>query len=112
MIMRRSIIIRYLIHFSFSLLLVFMPQVFAQEEESSCISCHREMGEDLAKPVELWQESIHKKNGISCHNCHGGNPKVQDMNAMNPEAPTEYVIMPSEHIVPALFVRHGITILH
>ena len=98
MIVRGSIIIRYLIHFSFSLLLVFIPQVFAQEEESSCISCHREMGGDLAKPIELWHESIHKKNVISCHNCHGGNSKVQDMDAMNPEA--GFVGSPKEEDVP------------
>ena len=91
-------IIKYLIPFSFSLLLIFVSQVFAQGEESSCISCHREFGGDLAKPIELWQESIHKKNGISCHNCHGGNPKVQDMDAMNPEA--GFVGAPKEEDVP------------
>src|SRR3972149_5293346 len=70
-IVRGSIIIRYLIHFSFSLLLVFIPQVFAQEEESSCISCHREMGEDLAKPIELWQTKKEKRPVCTtCHTAH------------------------------------------
>lgn len=68
------------------MLLVLVSQVVAQEEESSCVSCHRGLGGDLAEPVELWQESIHKKNGISCYNCHGGNPKIQDTGAMDPEA--------------------------
>ncbi len=98
MIVKSSSIIKYLIPFSFSLLLVLVPQVFAQGEEGSCISCHREFGGDLAKPIELWQESIHKKNGISCHNCHGGNPRVQDMEAMNPEA--DFVGSPKEEDVP------------
>jgi len=91
-------IIKYLIPFSFSLLLVLAPQVIAQEEESSCISCHRELEGDLAKPVELWQESIHKKNGIFCNNCHGGNSRVGDMNAMSPEA--GFVGAPTEQDVP------------
>jgi nitrate/TMAO reductase-like tetraheme cytochrome c subunit len=91
-------IIKYLIPFSFSLLLALVPQVFAQEEESSCISCHRELEVDLAKPIGLWQESIHKKNDISCHDCHGGNPKVQDMDAMSPEA--GFVGAPKEEDVP------------
>ncbi len=91
-------ILKYLIPFSFNLLLVLIPHVFAQEEGSSCISCHRGMTGDLAKPVELWQESIHKQNGISCNNCHGGNPKVQDMDAMNQEA--GFVGAPKEEDVP------------
>lgn len=90
--------IKYLISFSFGLLLVFAPQVFAQEEDISCITCHKQLEGDLAKPVELWQESIHKKNSISCYNCHGGNPKVQDMGAMDPEA--GFVGAPKEKDVP------------
>jgi hypothetical protein len=96
--MKGGIFIDCLISFSFILFLVLIPQVFAQEEESSCLSCHREMGGDLAKPIELWEESIHKKNGISCHNCHGGNPKIQDLDAMNPEA--GFVGAPKEQGVP------------
>ncbi len=91
-------IIRYLILFSFCLLLVLVPGIFAQEEDISCVNCHKQLEGDLAKPVELWQESIHKKNGISCHNCHGGNPKVQDIDAMKPEA--GFVGAPKEEGVP------------
>ena len=91
-------IIRYLIPFSFCLLLVLVPQIFAQEEGISCVNCHKQLEGDLAKPVELWQESIHKESGIFCHNCHGGNPKVQDMNAMSPEA--GFVGAPKDNDVP------------
>ncbi|MGE5444865.1 MAG: cytochrome c3 family protein [Ignavibacteriales bacterium] len=91
-------VIRYLIPFSFSLLLVLASQVFAQEENISCVNCHKQLEGDLAKPVGLWQESIHKENGISCYNCHGGNPKVQDMDAMSPEA--GFVGAPKENEIP------------
>src|ERR1700756_5033777 len=90
--------IKYLIPFSLTLLLALVAPVFAQEEEISCVSCHKGLGGDLAKPVELWQDSIHKKNGIACYNCHGGNPKVQDMDAMSPEA--GFVGAPKENEVP------------
>jgi nitrate/TMAO reductase-like tetraheme cytochrome c subunit len=90
--------IKYLIPFSFGLLFVLASQVFAQEEESSCVSCHRGLEGDLAKPAVLWPESIHKQNGISCYNCHGGNPKIQDMGAMDPEA--GFVGAPKEKDVP------------
>jgi hypothetical protein len=90
--------IKYLIPFSLTLLLTLVASVFAQEEESSCVSCHKQLEGNLSKPVELWQESIHKKNGIACYNCHGGNPKVQDMDAMSPEA--GFVGAPKENEVP------------
>ncbi len=91
-------VIRYLIPFSFSLLLVLVSQGFAQEENISCVNCHKQLEGDLAKPVELWQESIHKENGIFCYNCHGGNPKIQDINAMSPEA--GFVGAPKENDIP------------
>jgi hypothetical protein len=37
----------------------------------------------LGEPVKLWKGSIHAANGISCHNCHGGDPTDMAM-AMNP----------------------------
>lgn len=91
--------IKYLILLcSGSLLFAFVAQVVAQEQEASCISCHTEFGGDLAKPVALWQESIHKQNGISCNNCHGGNPDLQDMEAMSPQE--GFVGAPTEDEVP------------
>jgi len=56
------------------------------------------MGGDLAKPVELWKDSIHKQNGISCNNCHGGNPVLQDVDAMGPGE--GFVGAPTEEEVP------------
>ncbi len=92
-------IIKNLCVLSLSLLLfACATQVVAQEGESSCISCHTEFGDDLAEPVKLWQESIHKQNGISCNNCHGGNPQLEDMEAMSPEE--GFVGAPSEDEVP------------
>ncbi|MBI1909482.1 MAG: cytochrome c3 family protein [Deltaproteobacteria bacterium] len=50
--------------------------LFAEETktESVCISCHQAMGDKLAVPVTLWEESIHKKMGNTCEGCHGGDP--------------------------------------
>ena len=91
--------VKYLLLFSFSLLMsAFVAKIVGQEQESSCITCHTEMGDDLAKPVELWQDSIHKQNGISCNNCHGGNPALQDVDAMGPQE--GFVGAPTEEEVP------------
>ncbi len=50
-------------------------------EESSCIECHTS---DIMKPAyriipEGWMASWHYKNDISCHDCHGGDPKDPSM---------------------------------
>lgn len=52
--------------------------------ETVCIQCHSGQGERLAAPVAQWRQSVHAANGISCHNCHGGDP-ADFANAMSPE---------------------------
>lgn len=48
--------------------------------QTSCINCHKQLEDELKAPTEALETDIHLKNGISCHNCHGGNPtlKVED----------------------------------
>jgi len=55
----------------------------AAEGETVCIQCHGVQSGRLVEPVRFWQGSIHAENGISCHNCHGGDPR-DAANAMNP----------------------------
>jgi hypothetical protein len=62
--------------------------VLAQDEgkpsESVCLQCHGSQPGRLGEPVGLWRQSIHAANGISCHDCHGGDPTDFAM-AMSPE---------------------------
>jgi len=53
-------------------------------EETVCIQCHGGQEGRLGAPVAAWRESIHAQNGISCHDCHGGDPTDFAM-AMSPE---------------------------
>lgn len=53
-------------------------------EDTVCIQCHGGLDGRLAEPVEQWRTSVHAANGISCHNCHGGDPTDFEM-AMAPE---------------------------
>lgn len=62
----------------------------AMAEESVCLTCH-------VKEAAEWRKSIHAANGISCHNCHGGNPKDADT-AMDPK--NGFVGSPSEAEIP------------
>lgn len=50
----------------------------AGEDETTCIRCHLELEEDLGPQVRQWRESVHAAAGISCHDCHGGDPTIDD----------------------------------
>lgn len=58
-------------------------QSLAQTTETVCIQCHSSQPGRLGAPVAAWRTSIHAANGVSCHNCHGGDPTDMAM-AMNP----------------------------
>ena len=55
--------------------------------DTSCIGCHGD--EDMFEPllveiIQDFQEDIHAQAGLSCHDCHGGNPDpelVEEMDA-------------------------------
>jgi hypothetical protein len=53
--------------------------------DTVCIECHAGQPGPLGEPVEQWRSSVHAENGISCHDCHGGDPTDFAM-AMNPES--------------------------
>lgn len=42
--------------------------------ETVCIQCHAGLPGKLGAPVGEWRGSVHERNGISCHDCHGGDP--------------------------------------
>jgi hypothetical protein len=48
-----------------------------------CLQCHATQTGRGGVPLKEWQKSIHAENGISCHACHGGDPK-DAANAMSP----------------------------
>ena len=66
-------------------LLLPVPGASQGKQSTSCIECHEGLQEALVRPVALWKQSIHAANGVSCAGCHGGNPDVQDMQAMSPQ---------------------------
>jgi hypothetical protein len=65
-------------------LLAVMPARSEVPAETVCIQCHGGQPGRLGAPVKDWQGSVHQRNGISCHDCHGGDP-TDFANAMSPE---------------------------
>lgn len=65
------------------LVLLLLP-VLGNAEDTVCIQCHGGQEGRLGEPVAQWRSSVHAANGISCHDCHGGDPTDFAM-AMNPD---------------------------
>lgn len=49
----------------------------APAPRSSCIECHSELDGEAAEPVKHAADDIHFQKGLSCHDCHGGNPAAE-----------------------------------
>lgn len=72
----------------------------ANSQESSCITCHTELEDDtLTPPVEDWRAGVHSGAGIGCHTCHGGDPTIEDEDAMGTD---DYVGAPRATEIPEL----------
>jgi len=57
--------------------------VLAQETADSCRTCHASLGGALAAPADSFPEDVHSEAGFSCSACHGGDPTVPGLNAMD-----------------------------
>jgi len=84
------------------ILLLFVVSVAPAADGTVCIQCHGGQPGRLGEPVGLWQQSIHKQNGISCHDCHGGDPTDFAM-AMSPER--GFIGVPEEEEIPGFCGR-------
>ncbi len=81
--------------------------------ETSCVRCHSEpalFGPEQLRVVELHAGSVHADAGLSCHDCHGGNPDpalaADAAAAMDPGfEPHPYVGAPLRSEVPGFCGR-------
>ena len=92
------------LRFAFILLcmLSFPLDVIAQETATVCLHCHSAQTGRGGMVVQPWKTSIHAENGISCHDCHGGDPK-DAVNAMSPAR--GFLGVPKETDIPAFCGR-------
>ncbi|MDO3380147.1 cytochrome C [Geoalkalibacter halelectricus] len=73
-------------------------------DEGSCIGCHAgQPGKLGEEPIAQWRDSVHQRQGISCHSCHGGDPTLMTMEAMDPAR--GFIGSPDEEAVPAFCGR-------
>jgi hypothetical protein len=56
----------------------------ASPAKNSCISCHTLLEDRSAEPAKLYPSDVHNEAGLTCADCHGGDPNDDSMNAMSP----------------------------
>jgi len=54
----------------------------AAADGNNCLTCHSEWEEGTDAPSKRWSFDIHKESGLSCADCHGGNPSLEEMDAV------------------------------
>jgi len=82
----------------------------AQDGESSCIACHRLLGDEQTAIIDDFEAGAHREAELGCHGCHGGNPDpvlADDMEeAMDPGyEPSPFVGVPLPADVPSFCGR-------
>ncbi len=87
---------------------------WAQPPRSACVACHGDAelfdAESIAAIVGGYADDVHAEVGLSCHDCHGGNPDpslAEDMEASMSEAhaPNPYRGVPERIEVPGFCGR-------
>ncbi len=92
----RGTCVKSLARFCLLLLPMLLPGIL-HAQDTVCIQCHGSLPGRLGEPVKLWRGSVHEANGISCNNCHGGDPTDMAM-AMSPAR--GFLGKPSETAIP------------
>lgn len=56
-----------------------LAPVLAFGQKNSCIECHSQLDEELKAPAAALASDIHAEFGLSCKDCHGGDPSQDDV---------------------------------
>lgn len=92
--------------FSALTVLAVFPLAHAQNKEKvdKCFACHSDIGSNEAA---AYANDVHYKAGVTCADCHGGDPTVEDQDAaMSPAK--GYVGVPKKYAIPQMCGKcHG-----
>jgi hypothetical protein len=78
------------------------PIVYPRVEgANTCFECHSTLGGKHEEITAQWQRSIHGERGVTCADCHGGDPSAETVDeSMSPDA--GYIGVPAKTEIPAL----------
>jgi len=57
---------------------LFAP-LLAFGQKNSCVECHNQLDDDLKAPAAALAADIHAEFGLSCKDCHGGDPSQDEV---------------------------------
>lgn len=85
-----------------------VPFSASARDQSVCLECHELLTGPGSLSVKPWRTSIHAEYGISCHDCHGGDPR-DFANAMEKER--GFLDLPKEAEIPSFCGRCHVGIM-
>ena len=64
------------------MVLLMLFTVASAQKKSSCIECHVKLNDPrLSNPAKLFDNDVHRGRGLSCNDCHGGDPNADTSEA-------------------------------
>jgi len=80
-------------------------EIGAHLKDNTCVNCHlNDVDDDNTEMTEHYLKGIHARRGISCADCHGGDPKAEDQDdAMDEDA--GFVGAPERADIPAFCAK-------
>ncbi len=69
-----------LLSFAVVVIIVSAYQASAQNK-NSCIECHTQLEGKIGDPARSIKDDVHLSRGLSCNDCHGGDPTQDDKDA-------------------------------
>ena len=69
-------------------------------QQNSCVACHSTLEGALGEPARAFENDIHRSKGLSCNDCHGGNPARADKEGAK-DRMWGYVAKPTAQQIPA-----------
>jgi len=86
LIFHKEYLMRNIIKFyhKLSIFILLLPVIFqtgflfSDEKADTCIKCHNELDGNLSEPAKRIKGDIHYDYGLSCVDCHGGDPKSEN----------------------------------
>jgi predicted CXXCH cytochrome family protein len=87
--------------FAFALLL--FAYGAAPCQTNNCIDCHQAFEDENDGPSYKFARDVHGQKGISCYDCHGGDPSLEDMDDVR--ASKNYRGVPGHFEIPEFCAR-------
>ena len=60
------------------LILILTANSTGAQQKNSCVECHTKIEGKIGDPARTIKDDVHLSRGLSCNDCHGGDPTQDD----------------------------------